>query len=83
MGKRRPTFGKLQRERDKKAKAAAKRERRAVQVEETGPSESAEYAESEVLAALAAAHRSFQEGHIDADEFETRRADLSSRLRVD
>jgi len=92
MGKRRATFGKLQRERDKKAKAAVKRERRingpgeTEEVEGEGL-ESAEpqreYDEGRLLEALATLHQSYEAGTVSTDEFETRREELTSRLRVD
>lgn len=88
MGKRRATFGKLQRERDKKAKAADKRERRATRGEEVDPEvvdeePQKDYDEGHLLAALAALHQSYDAGTVSTDEFETRREELTSRLRVD
>ena len=92
MAKSRATFGKLQRERDKKAKAADKRERRIARPseaeglaeEETGSAEpSRDYDEGRLLEALAALHQSFESGTMSADEFETRREELTSRIRVD
>ena len=85
MAKHRATFGKLQRERDKKAKAAAKRERRITRGDEDGPSEEPvvhEHDEARILAALESLHRSYDEGTIGIDEFETRREELTSRIRV-
>ncbi len=86
MAKRRSTFGKLQRERDKKAKLEDKRERRAARTEEgrdPSPEDGRQYDESEVLAALATLHRSYAEGNLAPDDFESGRAELSNRLRVD
>ena len=84
MANRRTTFGKLQRERDKKAKAATKAERRAARlgdrVEE--PVEAAADQDA-VLAALADLHQRFDAGVVSIDEFEERRDQLTSRLRVD
>lgn len=86
MAKHRATFGKLQRERDKKAKAAAKREKRATRgdvegepVDEAGANE---HDQERILAALASLHRSFDEGNLSIDEFEERRDDLTKRIRV-
>ena len=90
MGKSRATFGKLQRERDKKAKAADKRERRLTRPDEeaiedpaTNGQPSREYDESRLLEALAALHQSFEAGTVSPDEFEARREELTSRIRVD
>ncbi|MGH9226693.1 MAG: gas vesicle protein GvpG [Acidimicrobiales bacterium] len=91
MGKRRATFGKLQRERDKKAKAAVKRERRIAGRDEpedeagleTTAEPQREYDEGRLLDALAALHQSYEAGTVSTDEFETRREELTSRLRVD
>jgi len=91
MAKNRATFGKLQRERDKKAKAAFKRERRITRADEAAengpegvPAEpQREYDEGRLLEALAALHQSYEAGTVSTDEFETRREELTSRLRVD
>jgi len=91
MAKSRATFGKLQRERDKKAKAAAKRERRITRPDEEAEGDAAaeqaapprEYDEGRLLDALAALHESYEAGTVSTDEFETRREELTSRLRVD
>jgi len=86
MGKHRATFGKLQRERDKKAKAAAKREKRATRAdEEDVPAEEAvvEHDQARILDALESLHRSYDAGVIGIDEFETRREELTSRIRID
>lgn len=88
MGKRQATFGKLQRERDKKAKAALKRERREERAAGGGANDedsppAKEHDEAATLAALAALHRSFDDGAMSIDEFEEQRDTLTSRLRVD
>ena len=91
MAKSRATFGKLQRERDKKAKAAAKRERRINPPDEpeeegavaTATEPQREYDEGRLLDALAALHQGYEAGTVSTDEFETRREELTSRLRVD
>ncbi|MGH9278375.1 MAG: hypothetical protein ACRD12_09775 [Acidimicrobiales bacterium] len=85
MAKHRATFGKLQRERDKKAKAAAKRERRITRGDEDGPSDDPvvhEHDEAKVLAALESLHRAYDEGTISIDDFELKRDELTSRIRV-
>jgi hypothetical protein len=84
MANRRTTFGKLQRERDKKAKALTKAERRAARLEDR-VEEPVEVAADQdaVLTALADLHRRFEDGGISIDEFEEHRDQLTSRLRVD
>ena len=86
MSKQRATFAKLQRERDKKAKAEAKREQRL-----NGPSPSDDDAAAEpveaadqgaILDALAKLHEDYADGRMDMDEFEERKQELTSRLAV-
>jgi hypothetical protein len=56
VSRRRTTFGKLQRDRDKQAKAQAQ---------------------------LAELHAAFDDGKMGLEDFETRRDELTSQLRVD
>ena len=85
MANRRTTFGKLQRERDKKEKAQIKAERRAARQESKGEDEvqTATVDQDALLDALADLHRRFEDGGISIDEFEERREQLTSRLVVD
>ena len=85
MANRRTPFGKLQRERDKKEKALIKAERRAARIEGKGEEqpEPAAGDQDALLTALADLHRRFEDGGISIDEFEERRDQLTSRLRVD
>ncbi len=88
MSRRRTTFGKLQRDRDKQAKARAKIERRQERSEQgDGTDEPATPApvvdQAAVLAQLADLHAAFDDGKISFDEFESRRDELTSKLRVD
>jgi hypothetical protein len=86
MSKQRATFGKLQRERDKQAKAAAKRDRRANRIEEqTGEDGGIEPAADQgaVLAALATLHEVYEDGKMSTEDFEAQRDELRSRLVVD
>jgi hypothetical protein len=83
MSKRKTTFGKLQRERDKKAKAALKIERREAHGEEPADEEPAvvEVADpTEVMAALEALQKQFAAGGLELEEFEAKRDDLARRL---
>jgi hypothetical protein len=88
VSRRRTTFGKLQRDRDKQAKARAKQERRQEraehgddEVDEVEPV--AEADQATVLAQLADLHAAFDDGKIGFDDFEARRQELTSKLRVD
>ncbi len=85
MANRRTTFGKLQRERDKKEKAQMKAERRAARLEnkDESPPERTATDQDAVLDALADLHKRFEDGAISIDEFEERRDQLTSLLRVD
>jgi hypothetical protein len=85
MANRRTTFGKLQRERDKKEKALIKAERKAARLEnkDDEPVDNAAADQDAVLTALADLHRTFEDGAMSIDEFEERRDQLTSRLRVD
>ena len=88
MSRRRTTFGKLQRDRDKQAKQKAKQERRAERSEQSDePDEEApaapEVDQAKVLAQLADLHAAFDDGKIGFEDFETRRDELTSQLRID
>ena len=85
MANRRTTFGKLQRERDKKEKALIKAERKAARLENKGEGEvqSAAVDQDAILDALADLHRRFEDGGMSIDDFEERREQLTSRLVVD
>ena len=87
MSAQRTTFGKLQRERDKQAKAQAKRERRQIRDEQgvdTAPDASTVSDESEevILDQIADLHRRFERATISFDEFERRNAELLKRLPI-
>ena len=88
MSRRRTTFGKLQRDRDKQAKAQAKLERKAERAEQgddsdDGAGQTSEADQATVLAQLADLHAAFDDGKINFDDFEARREELTSKLRVD
>jgi hypothetical protein len=83
MASQRTTFEKLQRERNKRAKQAAKRERRhdrtgAEDGPERGPvgDDSAE----DLLDQIAALHEAFEAKQIDFDTFEEQKLELFERL---
>ena len=86
MSKQRATFSKRQRDQDKQAKAAAKRERRASRPDgdDAAPVDTtANHDQEGVLAALARLHQAYDDGEVGLDDFEVRRDELRSRLRVD
>lgn len=84
MAKKRTTFGKLQRERDKQQKQMAKRDRRINRdddvVDDDTDEPTAQYDEAQTLAALAALHEAFDDGRISLDDFEAQRDELRQRL---
>jgi len=90
----RSSFGKREREQAKRAKAAAKRDRKqqpaasdpdADAVEETTASAPAESAVSTdaLLEMIAEVHAQYEAGSISYEDFETARTDLLGRLVVD
>lgn len=91
MAAQRTSFEKLQRDRAKKAKAAAKREKRLERSSDTGPSEE-ELPESEPGTELSAAellrrveelHNAFEAKKISFEDFEEEKAELMARISVD
>ena len=92
MGAQRTSFSKLQRDRDKKAKAAAKRERRQERSAGGGGGDAAtttlvqdggELSADELLRAIEQIHQAFEAKTISYEEYEEQKADLLSRLPVD
>ncbi len=88
MGAQRTTFEKLQRDRAKKAKAAAKRERRlekndgdARPAEVTVPAED-ELSAPQLLELIEQVHRQFENKEITLEELEERRTELLARLPI-
>ena len=92
MANRRTTFDKLQRERARKAKAAAKRDRRMDRAE-AAPSEpgteggtsrgDGELSASQLLEEIELIHRQLEAKQIGLDEFEEKKAELLARLPID
>ncbi len=90
MGTQRSTFSKLQRDRDKKAKAAAKRQRR---LDRGGPSdEPADDAtatrhdaepSARLLELIEQVHHQYEARQIGQEEFEERKAALLAQIRID
>ncbi len=96
MGAQRTSFEKLQRDRAKKAKAAAKRERRQDRStapasdgeltvdEETGTDdELGELSAADLLRAVEMVHKRFDAKMISYEEFEEKKAELLGRLPID
>jgi hypothetical protein len=93
MAGQRSSFGKLQRDRDKKAKAAAKRSRRqdgaddSALVEDGAPAPATanghQVSTADLLERIAEIHQQFDAGTISYELFEETKADLMSRLPVD
>ena len=94
MGGQRTSFSKLQRDRDKKAKAAAKREKR--QERAAGTDEGAEVVDvmidddgkselsaDDLLKLIESIHQRFDAGTMTYEEFEEQKVDLLGRLPVD
>ena len=92
MAAQRTSFEKLQRDRAKKAKAAAKREKRLEKgndeevEEETLPpltDDGKELTAAELLARVEEIHRLFEAKKISFEDFEEQKADLMARISVD
>jgi hypothetical protein len=95
MGASRTSFAKLQRDRAKKAKAAAKRERRLdkdgfeaqdadVEVTELDQiDEGEELSADQLLKLVEELHADFEAKRIDFDTFEERKMELFARISVD
>ena len=93
MGAHRSSFGKLERDRAKKAKAAAKRERRQGRGDAEGPQDVGsgpvvavaddELSAGDLLKMVESIHQQFEAKLISYEDYEERKADLLSRLSVD
>jgi hypothetical protein len=89
----RSTFAKLQRERAKKAKAAAKREKRfdrggegedgEIVLDDAPTTPTVQYNTEDTIRALDELHAKFEDKQISYDDFEERKTELLSRLAVD
>jgi hypothetical protein len=88
MGAQRTTFEKLQRDRAKKAKAAAKRERRlekndeGASTEEVSVPTEGELSAPQLLELIEQVHRQFENKEISLEELEERRTELLARLPI-
>jgi hypothetical protein len=86
------TFGKRQREQDKKAKAEAKRQRRQrggdtdaseESVVEPGASGNGRDSTDDLLNKIADLHQRYEAGTLSFDEFESSKAELMAQIVVD
>ena len=85
MATKRTTFGKLQRERDKREKQQAKRDRRAAASSEErapAPSRTPAQEQERIIEQLARLHERYDEGGMSLDDFEQQRDELTRRLQV-
>lgn len=91
VGTQRTSFGKQQRDRDKKAKAAAKRERRMernrsgeeLAAGDTTVTEHDAEPSARLLELIAQVHQQYDARQIGQDEFDERKAALLAQLRID
>jgi hypothetical protein len=91
MAAQRTSFEKLQRDRAKKAKAAAKREKRldkgtdepSDELEPLASEPGTELTAAELLARVEEIHRLFDAKKISFEDFEEQKADLMARISVD
>lgn len=89
MGRSNESFNRRERERNKKLKADAKRERRQTRAEPPGDDGEAEAEpsrpvdESAIIERLGKLTASFDAGELEFEEYERQRADLLAQLLVD
>jgi hypothetical protein len=89
MAKQRSTFGKIQREQEKRAKAQAKRDKRAQRgtADEANASDETPQAtaadQGAILDALARLYQEYENGELETDDFELRRDELRAQIDLD
>jgi len=86
MARSRSTFGKMQREQEKRSRARAKQEKRFAKKDEEPDEDAGPIIvedQASVLEALARLHEDFADGRISLDDFEERQEELRSSIRVD
>ena len=87
MARSRSTFGKMQREQEKRSRARAKQEKRLARRDEDQPEEEGAVTTAEdqasILEALARLHEDLAEGRIPLEIFEARQEELRSSIRID
>ncbi|HVM08687.1 MAG TPA: hypothetical protein VM345_09500 [Acidimicrobiales bacterium] len=83
MAKQRSTFGKIQREQEKRAKQQAKRDKRAQKGSEgDGEVEERQVAADQgaILDALARLYQAYENGEMETEDFELRRDELRAQI---
>jgi hypothetical protein len=87
MARSRSTFGKMQREQEKRSRARAKQEKRLARRDEEPEDQESSVATAEdqagLLDALARLHDDLAEGRISLDTFDERQEELRNSIRVD
>ena len=87
MARSRSTFGKMQREQEKRSRARAKQEKRLARRDEEDQPEEGSVTTAEdqasILEALAQLHEDLAEGRIPLEIFEARQEELRSSIRID
>jgi hypothetical protein len=87
MARSRSTFGKMQREQEKRSRAKAKQEKRFAKRDEEPSDDDGALAtvedQASVLEALARLHEDFADGRVSLETFEERQEELRSSIRVD
>lgn len=86
MARSRSTFGKMQREQEKRSRARAKQEKRLAKRDEDEPEEGAvttEEDQASILDALAQLHEDLAEGRVSLEIFEVKQEELRSSIRID
>lgn len=86
MARSRSTFGKMQREQEKRSRARAKQEKRLAKKDEDQPEDGAVTTaedQASILDALAQLHEDLAEGRVSLEIFEARQEELRSSIRID
>jgi len=88
MARSRSTFGKMQREQEKRSRAKAKMEKRLARRDEDHAEEEPSAVttaedQASILDALARLHEDLAEGRISLETFELRQEELRSSIRID
>ena len=86
MARSRSTFGKMQREQEKRSRARAKQEKRLAKRDEDEPEEGAVTTaedQASILDALAQLHEDLAEGRVSLEIFEAKQEELRNSIRID
>jgi len=87
MARSRSTFGKMQREQEKRSRARAKQEKRLAKRDEEDQPEEGTVTTAEdqasILDALAQLHEDLAEGRVSLEIFEAKQEELRNSIRID